>query len=130
MTKNILDGRVENTLTAEKPTSLKCNTTDFWKNYGYFKQKPWDFCIEKANLPENSIIYINQGYQSYKDNNKIFYADYYLLGQANHCLNQPEDLKNCEWGKNLSARIWHCQRPVLGLYETLGYLTVWGDSGE
>ena len=35
-----------------------------------------------------------KGYQSYKDNKKLFYADYYLLGQVNQCLNPPEDLKN------------------------------------
>ena len=51
------------------------------------KQQPCDFLIEKANLPENTIIYINQVYQSYKDNKKVYYVDYYLLGQFNQCLN-------------------------------------------
>ena len=96
MTKNIFDGRVETALTAEKSTSFKRNTTDVWKSYGYFKQQPCDFSIKKAHLPENSILYINQGYQSYKDNNKVFYADYCILGQVNQCLNPPEDLKSYE----------------------------------
>ena len=35
-----------------------------WKNYGYFNQQPCDFTMEKPNLPENSVLYINQAYQS------------------------------------------------------------------
>ena len=64
LTKNIFEGAVESTLTVEKFTSFKRNTTDIWKNYGYFKQQACDFSIEKANLPENTIIYIYQVYQS------------------------------------------------------------------
>ena len=60
MTKNIFDGAVESTYTVEKFTSFKRNTTDVWKNYGYFKQEPCDFSIEKANLSDNPIIHINQ----------------------------------------------------------------------
>ena len=93
MTKNILDGRVETTLTSEKSTSFKQNTINIWKNYGYLKQPPCRFSIEKANLHENSILYINQAYQQQKDNKKVYYAHYYLLGQVNQCLNPQEDKK-------------------------------------
>ena len=79
------DNRVETTLTAEK-TSFKRNTTDFWKEFGYFKQQPCDYGLDKENLLENSIIYLNQGYQSYKDNKKVYYGDYFLLVQAKKCL--------------------------------------------
>ena len=94
MMKSIFGGRLETTLTAEKSTSFNRNIINIWKNCSCFKQQPCDFPTEKANLPENSILYINQTYQSYKDNKKLFYADYYLLGQINQCLNPPEDLKN------------------------------------
>ena len=72
MTKNIFEERVETTLTDEK-ASFKRNTTDVWKSYHYFSQQPCDFSTEKANLPEMSILYINQAYQSYKDNKKVYY---------------------------------------------------------
>ena len=39
MTKNIFKGGAESTLTVEKFTSFKGNTTDVWKNYGYFLQQ-------------------------------------------------------------------------------------------
>lgn len=60
MTKNIfVEGRVETIISAEKTSSFKRNTTDVWQKYGYFNQKPCDFSIEKDNVLENSIFYIN-----------------------------------------------------------------------
>ena len=90
--------------------------------------------IEKANFRENNIIYINQAYQSYKDNKKLYYIDYYLLGQFNQCLNPPEDLKNYECQPN-ETKIYRPKYGIvtgefIGLYETLGYLTVRGDNHE
>ena len=62
MTKSVFsDNRVETVITAEK-ASFKKNTVDVWPDYGYFKQQPCDFGIEKENFPENSIFYLNQGY--------------------------------------------------------------------
>ena len=72
MLKNIFgDNRVETTVTAQK-TSFKRNTVDVWPNYGYFKQQACDYGVDKENKPENSVIYVNQGYQSWKDNKKIY----------------------------------------------------------
>lgn len=120
MTKYIFgDIRVETTVTAEK-TSFKRNTTDFWKDFGYFKQQPCDYLVDKENLAENSIIYLNQGYQSYKDNKKVHYGDYFLVGQVNEYLNLPEDLKNYELGprevKMFCSRYDTITGKFLGLY--------------
>ena len=51
MTKNVFDGRVETTLTAEKGACFKTNTTDVCKNFGFFKQQVCDLSLEKANMP-------------------------------------------------------------------------------
>ena len=56
MTKNVFDGRVEATLTAEKGACFKRNTTDVWKKFGFFKQQACDFSLEKANMPEMTIF--------------------------------------------------------------------------
>ena len=85
-------------------------------------------------MPENTIIYKNQAYQLYKDNKKAYYADYYLLGQVNQCLNRPEGLKNYEYQPN-EAKFYRAKYDTvtgefLGLYETLGYLTFRGDNQE
>ena len=83
MTKNFFgDGMVETTLVAEK-SSFKRNTTDLWPKFCFFKQQPCDYGTEKENYPENTVFYINQAYQSYKDNKKVYYADYFIIGQIN-----------------------------------------------
>ena len=50
----------------------------------------------KANMPEMTIFYVNQAYQSYKDNKKVHYCDFFILGQVTQCLKPPKDLKNYE----------------------------------
>ena len=52
-----------------------------WEDFGYFRTESCNFSIEKANLPENTIFYINQGYQSFKDNKKVYYNDVYIIAQ-------------------------------------------------
>ena len=90
MVKNIFgNDRIETTLTAEKTTSFKRNTTDIWPSYSYFKQQPCDFGTDKENMPEMLVFYINHGYQSSKDNKKVYYVDYFILGQVNQCLIPP-----------------------------------------
>lgn len=132
MTKNVFDGRVETTITAEKESSFKRNTTDLSKNYGYFKQQAYDFLIEKSNLPEMTVLYMNQAYQSYKGNKKIYYCDLFILGQVIPFLSPLEDLINYEPLSN-EAKIIRLKcdvvsRQFLGLGEILGYLAVrWED---
>ena len=50
-------------------------------------------------MTEMTIFYVNQAYQSYKDNKKVYYCDFFILGQVTPCLNPPEDLKNYELEK-------------------------------
>ena len=96
MTKKIFsDNRVEKSITAEK-TSFKRNTVNVWPDSGYFKQQSCNFGIEKENLPENSIFYLNQGYQSVKYNKKTYYAAMFSIVQVNEYLNPPEDLHSYE----------------------------------
>ena len=84
---------IETTITVEKSVFMR-NTANIWPDYGCFKQQPCDFGIDKENMPKNSILYINQGHQSVKDNKKIYYADYFLIGQVNECGNPSENLQD------------------------------------
>ena len=65
------------------------NTTNIWPEHGYFKQQPCDFGLDQESFPENSLIYINPGYLTIKDNRKHFYAGYYLIAQIDECANPP-----------------------------------------
>ena len=52
-----------------------------WKDFGFFSSKICEFNIEKVNMPENTLFYVNQGYQSYKDNKKVYYNDIFIIPQ-------------------------------------------------
>ena len=90
--------------------------------------------MDKENYPENSIIYLNQGYLTIKDNKKIYYADYYILGQINVCINPPEDIQNYVCKEREVQMYRPGYDPVLGqflgLYETLRFIVVRGDPEE
>ena len=125
--------RTELAVTANMEQGKK-NSTDLWKKHGCFGSQACDFSIEEANLPENTIFYINQGYLSYKDNKKIYYNDIFIIGQIIPLLNQPEDI--CEYVpkedevKILRARYNTSTGAFLGLEYSIGYLTVRNDPQE
>ena len=134
MTKNVFgDNRVESTLTAEK-SSFKRNTVDVWQNWSFFNKQSCDFAMKKDKMPENTVLYINQGYQSYKDNKKVYYADYLIVGQINQCLNPPETIETYGFKDNKVKMYRPCYDTVTGqfqgLYETLVYLMVRSDSDK
>ena len=59
---------IETTIVATKfESGHVINTTCVWPEYGNFKQQPCDFHMDKENVPENSIIYLNQRYLTIKD---------------------------------------------------------------
>ena len=85
-------------------------------------------------MSEMLVFYINQGYQSFKDNKRVYYANYYILGQVNECMNPPENLKEYQLKEN-EAVINHLRyetvtEKFLGLHQILGYLMVRGDSDK
>ena len=90
------DDRVETTLTAEKST-FERNTTDLWPEFSLFKQQPCDYGTKIENYPEITVFYINQVYQSQKDNKKVYYAYLFIIGQINQCLNPPENIESYEF---------------------------------
>ena len=108
MTKKVFG---DTTLTAEK-SSFKRNTTDLWQEFGFFKQQPCDYGTEKENHPE-TVFYIHQAYQSYNDNKKIYYADYFFIGQINECLNPPDNIESYEF-KEREARCTELRCTSLG----------------
>ena len=102
-----------------------------WPEYRYFQQQPCEFHMDKENYPENSILYLNQGYLTIKDNKKIYYADYYLIGQKNEGINLPADIENYVCKEREVKMYRACYNAVLGrfqgLCETLGFIVVRGD---
>ena len=65
-----------------------------WKSFGYFDARKSDYSIEKVNFPKNTLLYVNQVYLTVKKNRKIFYCDYYVLGQIVQSSNTPQDISS------------------------------------
>ena len=123
----------DTTLTVEK-SSFKRNTTNLWPEFGFFKQQPCDCGTGKENYPESTVFYVNQAYQSYKDNKKVYYADFFIIRQIKYCLNPLENIESYDFkereAKRYRPRYATVTGQLLGLYETLGYLTMRGDADE
>ena len=69
-------------------------SVNLWPNFRYFGTESCDFTIEKANLPENTIFYVNQGYQSRKDGKKVYYTDVFIIAQIMPLAHQPLDIES------------------------------------
>ena len=127
------NGRTEMSISTEKEQG-KRNSTDLFKKNVFFSSQVCAFSLEKANLPENTIFYVNQGYLSYKDNKKINYTDIFIVGQIVPLLNQPEKLDEYELKENevkiLRAKYDIITGQFLGLENCLAYVTVCGDFQE
>ena len=68
----ISGGKTEMKISTDNESEKK--KSNLWENFGYFDSVPVTFSIEKANLPENTLFYLNQGYQTYKyDKKNILY---------------------------------------------------------
>ena len=80
MTKVIENGTDRSELTVSAQNEEVVNKSiNLWPNFRYFATESCDFAIEKANLPENTIFYVNQGYQSSKDGKKVYYTDVFII---------------------------------------------------
>ena len=44
------------------------NTEKIWEESGFFKEQRIDLTIPKANFPENTLCYVNQGSASWGSN--------------------------------------------------------------
>ena len=65
-----------------------------WKDFGFFGSEICEFNIENVNMPENTLFYVNQGYQSYKDNKKVYYNDIFTIAQIMPLAHQPKDIES------------------------------------
>ena len=87
--------------------------------------------MEKSNVPELAILYINQACFNNKYGKRIYYYDLFVVGQATPMLNPPEDLENYvpeeDEVKILRPKYDVLFGQFLGLVETLAYLTVRGN---
>ena len=76
------------------------NSEKIWSSNGFFGDQKGDFTIKKANFPENTLVYCNQGtISNLKSGDYAIYLDYVTLRQLILANNFP-DLENYKLKEN------------------------------
>ena len=71
----------------------KLSGENVWRNNGFFQDLRHDLNLEKKNIPENTLFYINQSFFStVKSGDITIYNDNFILGQLIVAANQPSDI--------------------------------------
>ena len=90
--------------------------------------------MEMVNFPENTLFYLNQLYLTAKKNKKIYYCDFFIIGQIVEVPNPPEDMSTYILKKNEVKMVRPKYNPetaeFLGLYETVKFMVVRGSPEE
>ena len=64
-----------------------------WKEDGFFKDVKAELNLEKVNISENCLLYVNQGFLSTVKSGEIaMYLHNFIIGQLIIAANQPKDI--------------------------------------
>ena len=109
-------------------------SVSMWKDFGFFGSEICEFNIEKINMPKNSLFYANQRYQSYKDNEKVYYSDIFIIAQIMPLAHQPKDIESYDLKddevKILRSRYDPVSGEFLGIEYCIAVITVRNDPEE
>ena len=106
-----------------------------WKNNGFFKDTKPELNLEKVNIPENCLFYVNQSFLSTVKNGEIaMYNQNFILGQIIFAANQPKEILKYECQPN-EVKLLSCIYDLetgdfKGLRQQLAYIVLRGDENE
>ena len=118
-----------------KPKDDKLSGEKIWKQDGFFKDVRAELNLEKVNIPENALLYINQGFLSTVKSGEIaMYLHNFVIGQLILAANQPKDIANYTCLKN-EVKLLSCVYDIessdfKGIREQLAFIVLRGDSDE
>ena len=79
-------------------------------------------------MNELTLLHVNQGSLTYKNDQTFYYGDTYILGQIVPLADSPDDLSSYELKPNevklLRPKYDLAKGHFLGMVETLGFITV------
>ena len=106
-----------------------------WKKNGFFKDVRAQLSLEKVNIPENCLIYINQGFLSTVKNGEIaMYLDNFIIGQLIIAANQPKDIESYVCASNevkLLSPIYELESGQFkGIRKQMAFIVLRGDSDK
>ena len=109
--------------------SKESNTEKIWEEPGFFKDQRVDLTIPKANFPENTLVYVNNGSISQMKDGEAIYLQYVILGQIMAVAN-PDlaiDFDTYDFKQNeclLYVPLYNTENGLFrGLGKRLGYIT-------
>ena len=112
-------------------------TKNIWSESGFFGDQRAELTILKANFPENTLVYVNQGTLSLvKGGEKAIYLDFIILGQIMPAANADPniDLDNYDYKQNevmLYVLVYNISTRLYGgLTKKSAYISLSGDSKE
>ena len=121
-------------LTVSQAEEKRPKSVKMWKNNGFFADECCDFSIEKVNMPENTLFYVNQGYQSYKNDKKVYYNDVFIIAQIMPLAHQPKEIDSYELKedevKMLRSKYDPTNGEFLGIEYCVALVTVKNDLDE
>ena len=106
-----------------------------WKEDGFFKDVRAELNLEKVNIPENCLLYINQGFLSTVKSGEIaMYLHNFVIGQLIIAANQPKDIANYVCLKN-EVKLLSCVYDIesgqfKGIREQVAFIVLRGDAEE
>ena len=112
------------------------NTEKIWIESGFFQEQRIDLTIPKANFPENTLVYVNQGTISQVKEGEAIYLEYVVLGQIMPLANPDPsiDLDKYEFKENeclLYVPLYNTENGLFkGLAKRVGYIKLRGDKNQ
>ena len=118
-----------------KPKEDKLSGEKIWKEDGFFKDVRAELNLEKVNIPENCLLYVNQGFLSTVKSGEIaMYLHNFVIGQLIIAANQPKDIANYTCLKN-EVKLLSCVYDIetgnfKGIREQVAFIVLRGDVDE
>ena len=112
-----------------------CSGEKIWKENGFFQDVRAELNLEKVNIPENCLLYVNQGFLSTVKSGEIaMYLHNFIIGQLIIAANQPEDIGTYICSKN-EVKLLSCVYDLesgdfKGIREQIAFIVLRGDVDE
>ena len=122
-------------LVAENDGKDLLSAEKVWKNNGCFGDIKPEMNLEKVNMPENTLFFVNQAYLStVKSGDVAMYNHNFIFGQLITAANQPTDIENYVCKDN-EVKLFSCIYDLAtgefnGIREQVAYIVLRGDQHE
>ena len=121
--------RMQTMLSLKDDKCDSSSTEKIWKSNGFFGNQKTNLTIIKANFPENTLDYVNNGsIFAVKGGQTAVYLGYVILVQILPVMNFPDNLDNYQYKDNevlLYVPLYNTQNSLYrGIKKSLAYIVL------